>query len=317
MISSIQRLFPALVDDFNTIYANLKDKEGLLGVDVIHTPGSTTTIRIIIEGIASSITSGLVTAYKELLKDKISGQIFWEEIIREFKKKERPPGANPKKSTFFSTIQPGINIGVGQNFGTLGLICFDTRTKQPCMLTAYHVVGNSNLFQPHVVSLRNLIGNFLRYDPLGDAAVYSFDRTTGPLRNFNSTGVVFNTTIIDTTVAIKTTEYPTLGEKLTKVGVVTNTTGAIIRGIGIYKHDRVGRTVWIEGFWLIPETPQNPDDEEISFQGDSGSVWYNGNTNAGVGLLIGGDKTHTPPFQEFAVAQHLSDVLTNLQIQLI
>jgi endonuclease G len=323
MVSSIQRLFPALINDFNIIYSNLKNKDGFMGVDVILHPDTQIPVtRIIIEGVNRISTGVLVNSYRQILDGKLNAGVLWDEITREFQSKINAPGLNQRKTEFFSTIQPGITVGVGQSFGTLGLICYDKHTSQPCMLTAFHVAEDSNLYQPYFPFIQNLIGDFLRYDPAGDSAIYSFNTTFTFSRDFSGAGVAFDTTLFDTTVTdtpikIKTTEFPKLGERLNKIGVVTNNTKAIVKGIGIYKHDRVGEVVWVEGFWLIPENPKNPNDIEISFQGDSGSIWYNESTNAGVGLLIAGDQTDSPPVQEFAIAQHLSHVLENLNIQLI
>ncbi len=67
---------------------------------------------------------------------------------------------------------------------------------------------------------------------------------------------------------------------------------------------------------MAPWTANNPNDEEISSGGDSGSLWYDPDSLEGVGLHFAGE-TNNLPSAEHAIACHLPDVLSALDVSLL
>lgn len=305
---SIRLIFPSLINDFNLVFAKLKGRIGIFGVDITSNNVNTLFIRVIVEGDTIENINALIEKYQILFDDRLKPLLVWEKIVFEFKIKQNPPRPDTRKSDIFNVLQPGINIGDGFNQGTLGLICQEVINNEVCLLTAHHVLESEQVFQPFN-NLESDFGELLDHDPTGDAAIAIF-----------RSNIDFDTKIIDSNIQIIDVRYPKLNEKLIKVGLTTNKTSAIVKGIGVYKHIRVNEEIWVEGFWLIPENPNNPTDTEISFAGDSGAVWYsevNSDSAFGVGLHIAGDRNDSPPFQEFAIAQNLLQIMQNLNLKLI
>ncbi|MCP4182437.1 MAG: hypothetical protein GY761_03860 [Hyphomicrobiales bacterium] len=111
-----------------------------------------------------------------------------------------------------------------------------------------------------------------------------------------------------------------LGEVLEKSGRTTGQTRARVDGEGIYRIEyevRPGKYELrdITGFKLVPETPGNPNNDELSKPGDSGSVWINPNSNDAVGLHFAGE-TNSNPAAEHAIACNMSAVTEELNIRM-
>jgi hypothetical protein len=220
---------------------------------------------------------------------------------------------NYQRRQKLSIIQPGISIGSAET-GTLGLICFDTLSGySPCLLTAAHVIaGQTGFFvsQPgpwidggHLFF--DAIANSVRFDPYGDAAI----ATLNGRRNYSPEQ-------FETSCIINKIRQVKLGDILTKSGRTTNLTTALVDGIGVYFQDSNYYRKSIEGFRLVPQDDQNSDNLEISDNGDSGAVWFDTNTNEGVGLLFAGENDNVNANQEFCLAQHLNDVFERLKISI-
>lgn len=217
---------------------------------------------------------------------------------------------NSARRREMNPIQPGISVGY-LGTGTLGLICFDNINKKLVLLTCQHVVGtsarNTPIFQPgrrlDGGRKRHQVGSLIRVDPLGDAAIFRFNKRRGhELKQYHK----------DQEVLIQSSRFAKIGDRLSKSGRTTGVTHGIVDGIGIYMV--AGKK--IEGFRIVPEDPQNQGNEEISFGGDSGAIWYDSVTHEGVGLLYAGERSTMPPYAEFTLAQHLPRVLENLNISL-
>ena len=221
---------------------------------------------------------------------------------------------NSQRTIRKDTVQPGMSFGYSES-GTLGLICYDKRNPNNiCLLTAAHVipgpVGDS-VSQPgggldRGNSKFHGIGNILRTDPNGDAAIALFNnRRRLDLRQFESNN------IIDTIRRVK------IGDILSKSGRTTGITDALVDGIGVFFKRSRSSIKAIKGFRLVPLDGQDPRVTEISDNGDSGAVWFDrSKTNEGIGLLFAGEKSSDRSDLEFSFAQHLSDVFSNLQISL-
>ncbi|MET3127440.1 hypothetical protein ABID42_002555 [Arcicella rosea] len=323
MSSIIRQRYPLLADELNLVFAKLKGKEGFWGIDLV-AESQDIKIRVIVSGNNNDTTE----ENKKNLANLLDSQkyIVWKLMpMIHFNKTVNFPKENPNQSKVFSVIQPCINIGDGHNRGTLGLICIDVTTNKVSLLTAHHVVSNGQfVIQPSDKSnIVFAIARFKRYDPNGDAAlceliVPQLNQIFAKRQIVNNI-IAFKNELFETNIIIQDVRYPVLGEKVTKIGLATGKTDAIVRGIGIYKHSQdhiiEGRIAWVEGCWLEPEDIQNKNDLEISFQGDSGAVWFDSTQKFGIGLQIAGDFNESLPTQEFAIAQHLPDIMETLQIK--
>lgn len=321
MASFIRQQYPLLANQFNLVFSKLKDQVGLLGVD-ISKENQNLKIRIIIFGNEDKLQS-IKDHFVTLLPS--TENIVWKLISDKFVKKNNLPIPDDSRSEVFSVIQPCIDIGDGSEVGTLGIICVDNLTKKICLLTAHHVVSKS-LFVIQPSNMNNdifSIAKFTRSDPSGDAAIFEliipeFNEISG--RQISNNIISFKHELFPTNIVIRATRYAILEEKLTKIGLTTGKTEGVVRGIGIYKHSQdyilQGKRVWIDGYWLEAQDVENKNDKEISFAGDSGSVWFDTSQTFGIGLQIAGDVANSAANQEFAIAQHLPEIMENLQIKL-
>lgn len=221
---------------------------------------------------------------------------------------------NSQRISKRENIQPGISLGYSES-GTLGLICYDIfNSNNTCLLTAAHVIQGpigASVSQPGRGLDRGNpkyhgIGNILRFDPNGDAAIALINNRRKPeLKQFESNN------IIDTIRSVQ------IGDVLTKSGRTTGITHALVDGIGVFFKRTSFSIKKIKGFRLVPLDGQDRESTEISDNGDSGSVWFDkSKTNEGIGLLFAGEKPTDRSHLEFSFAQHLSDVFLNLQISL-
>ncbi len=221
---------------------------------------------------------------------------------------------NSQRIKFRKVIQPGISIGYS-NSGTLGLICFDKlNSSKPCILTAGHVIKGSVgaiVTQPGRGIDRGHpkyhgFANILRFDNNGDAAIASLNgRRSYKLEQF------------ETGNTIKALRAVRVGDILTKSGRTTGLTDALVDGIGTFLQRSHSQRKEISGFRLVPLDGQDREIVEISNSGDSGAVWFDNNTNEGIGLHIAGENSSYKAYLEFAFAQHLPDIFEKLQISII
>lgn len=213
-----------------------------------------------------------------------------------------------------SIVQPGISIGYSGS-GTLGLICFDKLNRlKPCLLTAAHVIQGSigapvtqpgrGLDRGHPIF--HTIGNILRFDPNGDAAIALLNSSRST--EFQQ---IESNNIIDKLRNVR------IGDSLKKSGRTTGITEAVVDGIGVFFQRTNFSSKKINGFRLVPHEGQDRENIEISDNGDSGSIWFDTkNPNEGIGLLIAGEKPTNIESLEFCFAQHLTDVFNNLKISI-
>jgi hypothetical protein len=216
-------------------------------------------------------------------------------------------------------IQPGISVShPSVTAGTLGAIVFDLTDGAPCILSNWHVLVGSNAARPGdpiiqpgtadsgrapndtVARLeRSILG------PDGDAAI---------ARLTNARSV--SNAQFQTNVRVTEARLPQVGEAVEKSGRTTATTRGIVDGVGRYfiTYDDRGR-VGIDGFKIVATIPGNPNNDEISAGGDSGSLWYSAADKKGVGLHFAGE-TDPDPRQEHAIACFLPRVLSALNVTL-
>jgi len=211
-------------------------------------------------------------------------------------------------------VLPGISLGTSVT-GTLGLICYDKLNGlNKCLLTAAHVIPGeigSPVTQPggglDRGRIRNdTIGNILRFDPGGDAAIASFNkwRNEPDLKQFGTKNTIKNLGKVQ------------IGDILTKSGRTSGVTKALVDGIGVYFLRTSYSVKVIKGFKLVPLNGQNSKIEEISDKGDSGSIWFDPSKNAGIGLLIAGANSTKKYHLNFSFAQHLEDIFLTLKISI-
>jgi endonuclease G len=215
-------------------------------------------------------------------------------------------------------IQPGISCGHRSiTAGTLGAMVFDRVSGKKAILSNWHILAGSStaqagdaILQPgradggkypgdNVASLERWILN-----AHGDAAV--------ALLNDSRTAV---DEPLGSGAPLQAPRMVKQGEIVQKSGRTTGVTDGRVDGTGRYFIDYDGRMVGIDGFKIVSVKDGNPDDEEISSGGDSGSLWYVEGSKEAVGLHFAGE-TDPQPDQEHALACHLPRVLDALNVSL-
>lgn len=223
-------------------------------------------------------------------------------------------------------LQPGISIShvsAPRSTGTLGALVYDRRTGRQCILSNWHVLAGAAsmpgdlIVQPgradggrapdHTVArLERMI-----IDQNGDAAiaVLNNERKASPEQ-------------LETDVVVQQIRKAKIGDIVKKSGRTTEVTSGKVDGVGQYKVrylvDDTGnpRSIRIDGFKVVTEIDGNPNNEEVSGPGDSGSLWYGANDHRGVGLHFAGELSLNPR-EEHAIACHLDRVLEALNISLV
>jgi endonuclease G len=225
------------------------------------------------------------------------------------------PGTNRR----VDTVMPGVSVSHELcPTGTLGLIVRDNASGKPALLTNWHILADSRharagdpILQPSATdggsrstdTIATLTRTFLDHD--GDAGIAILN---------NSRPI--DTRIRDLGKTPKSVADPKLNDIVVKSGRSTRVTRGRVEGMGTYfpfytTRDRVR----IEGFKIVPLRDGNPDDEELSSGGDSGSVWLLDGTDTLVGLHFAGE-TDPDPKKEEALACFATRVLKRLKISL-
>jgi endonuclease G len=219
----------------------------------------------------------------------------------------------------FAPLRPGISVSHRLcPSGTLGLFVRDETDGSLAMLTNWHILADSSfihegdgIFQPGATDggvAADTVATYRRsiLGPDGDAAIATVNgrRTTDcDIRLLNR--------------APNALADPQLGDIVVKCGRSTNVTEGKVEGRGTYypiyrTRDRVG----IEGFEIVPLDPDNPNNLELSTNGDSGSAWLIRDTNTLVGLHFAGERDATPS-KEVALACFATRVFKKLEISLV
>lgn len=232
------------------------------------------------------------------------------------------PDSTKAREKLRDPVQPGLSIALLKAAGgTLGMIVYDRATGGECVLSNAHVLAglidakkDSIIVQPagnHVAPVAGdanpaIVAKLLRWtmDVDGDAAVAVLATKRKVSRAQYGSSVV-----------VRGTDDPTIGDRVQKSGVRTLVTDGFIDGVGRYylTDDRTG----MDGFRIMPlETVDGvPGPADISSAGDSGSVWYRPVDALGIGLHVGGDATPAHPQGQAAIACSLHTVLTRLNVQ--
>jgi len=219
----------------------------------------------------------------------------------------------------FAPLLPGISVSHRLcPSGTLGLFVRDNEDDSVAMLTNWHILADSSfvhegdgVFQPGATdggvaadTVATLRRSILGAD--GDAAIATVNgarATDTDIRLLNR--------------APDTIKDPRPGDIVVKCGRSTNVTEGKVEGHGTYypiyrTRDRIG----IEGFEIVPTEAGNPNDIELSTNGDSGSAWLIRDTNTLVGLHFAGERDGAPK-NEVALACFATRVFAKLNISLL
>lgn len=219
-------------------------------------------------------------------------------------------------------LMGGFSCGrPGDGTGTIGAMVIDNETGKPAILSNWHVLAGAYarvgdpILQPGETDggerVRDQVASLRRWmlDADGDAAIAVVD---GP-RRWLPLQYGAATILTDARRSV-------LGEILHKSGRTTGHTKGRVDGEGIYRliyevRPEVYEERDIQGFKLVPETPGNPDNEELSAPGDSGAFWANPVTNEAVGLHFAGEG-RPDPREEHAIACHVTRVMERLNVRL-
>lgn len=219
-------------------------------------------------------------------------------------------------------LMGGITVGhPDSTAGTLGCFVIDEVNETPAILSNWHVLvgatgrtgdgilqpGPADDGMPQLDVVANLSRSILDKD--GDAAIAHLNgmRPWLPL-------------MYGSFAHLNGVRDSVLGEVLAKSGRTTGQTHGRVDGEGTYfisyevrpgQHERVG----VQGFKLVSVIPGNPNDDELSSGGDSGSAWYNPSSGEAVGLHFAGE-TDPDPRAEHAIACNMTSVMRRLNIRL-
>ena len=215
-------------------------------------------------------------------------------------------------------IQPGISISHHMgSAGTIGAVVFDRTDGQACILSNKHVLAEAVLAEPgdQILQPGRTDGGRRDIDAIarlrrtylgrkGDAAIAALNDAR-----------VAHTTQFGSGADIRRTRRAMVGDRVTKSGRTTGVTEGMVEGVGRFKINYPAGEQHIDGFKVRLENAANPENREITFRGDSGSLWYDANTQEGLGLHFAGEDD-TAPAAEYALACHLDAVLDELLVSL-
>ena len=219
----------------------------------------------------------------------------------------------------FDPLQPGISIGHETvTAGTLGAFVYDRQTSRRGILSNWHVLAGSNDARPGdlIVQPGPKHGGRAPQDTVARLERYLLDTHGDAAFALLNASRQFDDTQLETGVRITKVRQVLVGDVVSKSGRTTAVTRGLVEGIGQYTltYASVGSRT-IAGFKVVAEEEANPNDLEISSGGDSGSLWFVVADSHGVGLHFAGEQDTTPG-EEHALACHLGDVLTQLDVTL-
>lgn len=202
---------------------------------------------------------------------------------------------DPLRKERADTIQPGLSIGAkGGTTGTLGLVVTDKGNGKPCLLSSGHVLASARYPSPGGRILQpgpqdgghesDTVARLTRWNLGQDWGVATLDDARP-----------WDREQYETNVDITGSQWPQIGDELVKSGRTTSVTHGVVDGKGTYMGLR-----W--AIRLVPATAGT--DIEISYDGDSGAVWYDPTTGKGVGLHSKGELNQNPD-NEVAIAATL------------
>jgi endonuclease G len=220
-------------------------------------------------------------------------------------------------------LAPGMSIGNLEHraTGTLGLVVTDPADQAACLLSNWHVlagamgsVAGETIIHPGPAQLGvsdppTKIAELRRWTNLAhgyDAAIARLTAEGAGAANEPTAGTLLRRSI-----------DPILGMRLSKVGIASGLTHAIVDGIhGTYPIDYStfgGATLWMHAIHLVPD-PQSRE-SEITLDGDSGAIWFQSRAGSAVALQFAGEDG-LGPTAEYALAHPINDVLSLLAVRI-
>lgn len=210
----------------------------------------------------------------------------------------------PPRDTRAAVIQPGLGIShTNGGTGTLGLLVLDAQGRQ-ALLSAKHVLFPDTNSQPGDALLQPArMDNGQNIDTIAAVDRGDPDTDSAYARLFNVRPV--DPRILGTDVGVTFPQFPAIGSVLQKSGRGTGVTSAVVDGIS---------PVMSGIHYAMHLSPLQPGDPPISLGGDSGAVWYDPATGAGIGLHCKGGTAVSAT--NFAIASSLSYVFRRLRLSL-
>lgn len=227
---------------------------------------------------------------------------------------------NPKLATSlysekYSVVCGGISIGnvTSESSGTLGGIFNDTVNSVDCGLTNFHVMAGPDLSVPDsyaihpseedggTMSALSRIGISTRWmlDEWGDAAIFTLTKPS-------ALSMLTSQTVLTDVV------MPQVLDEVEKSGRTTGVTQGVVSGFGYVGIDYSTYGHGIIYMYCCSIIPLVDPDEMIVDGGDSGAIWYD--TTTGAGLAIHVARTTDPVVAYNCI---LGYVLTDLDCALI
>jgi hypothetical protein len=218
----------------------------------------------------------------------------------------------------FVTLQPGISVAhESVTDGTLGAIAYDRQTSRRGILSNWHVLVGSNDARPGdpIVQPAPKEGGRAPQDTIARLERFLLDQHGDAAFAILNAARQVDDTQLETDVRITKVRDVQVGDIVAKSGRTTGVTRGLVEGTGQYTITYSVGTRTIAGFKIVAEEDGNPNHLEISSGGDSGSLWFAISDNHGVGLHFAGESDPNPS-EEYALACHLGDVLTQLDVTL-
>lgn len=224
-----------------------------------------------------------------------------------YRKHEAGASQLPGRTAHHPRILPGISIGhVRATAGTFGAVVRANDTGRECILSASHVLypdaqcaPGDPIVQPGPFdggSIPNgVVASLMRADFQTDTAIAELQGNRP-----------FDHALYGTGVRLQGSRFPAIGNRLRKSGRTTEVTEAWVDGIGAYN----GLAYCMR---LVP--PRGQAGQAICEGGDSGAVWYDPDTNQGVGVHLIGDIANSR-YHSAAIASSLHKALEFLRAAL-
>jgi hypothetical protein len=214
---------------------------------------------------------------------------------------------DPARVMRVDPFQPGVSIGhEDSTAGTLGMFVTDTLNMRRCILSTDHVLRGGSKPKPGDAIVQpgpadegatpgDVVATLGRFNKLVAAAIAPL---TGARQLVDEQ--------LGSGVRIANFRLPIVGDVLEKSGRTTGITQGLVDGLGHF--DGVGFSMHLRPL------AEDIDDIPISDGGDSGAVWYDPETRAGVGLHVRGAE-HPTGQSSFAIASSLVVIAQKLNIR--
>ena len=305
---------------YEKAYKSYMSREDVTGVDVgyKYTDGQKSNNMVVRIHVKEKIDESNLEA-SEIFPKQIDG-IPVDVIEAVYQPQIHVVQTNSDRQTRRDAISPGISISHSKvSAGTFGAVVYDNVTGRSCILSNWHVlVGSADatpgdpILQPGVAD-----GGRLNRDEVGhlERSILSRDGDAAIAFLDSASDRTVLSAQYETAVLLTSARICRVGEILEKSGRTTGVTRGRVDGAGSYKINYSVGEREIDGFKVVSVEDNNPNNEEVSSGGDSGSVWYDTVTKQGVGLHFAGE-TNPSPTAEYGIACHLPSVLTALNVSL-